>query len=130
MRVRLTTRLLALVALEIPLLDELLRFRSKIAVVAVRQCPFLRLINRIPPGTDVNTTRKTNLFSTLRCRRAVGATIAVDDGGERGTPVRRCGLRPRRRGLGRQRNLVRLSRASGKRQVGLLKVLHVELKRV
>jgi hypothetical protein len=117
------------VALETALLDELFGLGAEVAVVSVRKPSFLRLVDGVPLGADVDAARETDLAPRLDRRRALLRVVAVDNRGGRGSAVRR--VHGYRRGRpGGERDLVRLSRAAGQGQVGLLEVLDVELERV
>ena len=66
MRIRLPLCFLALVALEAALLNELLCLGAKITIVPIDEFPLLGIIDWMPFGTNVNTTRKANLPTRLQ----------------------------------------------------------------
>jgi hypothetical protein len=116
-------------ALEAPLLDELLCFGAKIAIVAVGKFSLLFLIDRIPLWADFHSASETNLLSALFQGCHVLSTIAVDDGCGRG-PAIEVALRHGSKCFGGQGYLIRLPSTATERQVGLLEVLRVKLQDV
>lgn len=116
-------------ALEAPLLNKLLGLGAEISIMAVGQPALLRLVDGMPLRADIDAAGKADLASRLRRCGAQIRSVAVDERCSRRPAVR---LRRRRRcgHLGGEGDLVRLPRAAGQGQVGLLEVLDVELERV
>ena len=78
----LPVRLLAFVALETALLHELLSLRAKRSVVGIGQLPFMRFVDGVPPGADVDATRQTDLAAGLQDARGGTVVVAVQHGSE------------------------------------------------
>ena len=120
--------LLAFVTLETALVDELLSLGTDGAVVAVGKLSLMCLVDGMPLGADVNTTRQADLAARLEGARSGAIVVAVHHDGERRPSVLV------KRGRGRERrhfrgdsDLVGLSRAACQGQIGLFVILHVEL---
>lgn len=130
MRLGLAVGLLALVALEVSLLDKLLGFRTNIVVVSVREGSFHVLADGIPSAADFSAAGDTDLGLTPTSRRAIVlATVPIGNGCRRSSPIKRA-LRDDRKGLGCLRYLVGLPRTPAQCQIRLFEALHIELEGV
>lgn len=129
--------LAALVALEFPLLNKLLSLGADHAVVTVRQLAFLSVINRPPPGADVDAASNAHLgagAALLLIRRclcclpvAVGLVGAVGDSRGRRSS-NRCppcwSLSQSSRGLRNHGHEIGFAHSTSEREIRLLEVLH------
>lgn len=135
-RLRLAVGLVTLVALELPLLDELLRLGAKVIVIPICQVLPLVVINRPPFGADVDAACDANVdaevLGTLDTICLIAAPVVrcpVGCLGRRGGSSGACGGQDSRT-LGGCCNHVRLSDSTGDRVICLLEVLGIQLQRV